>query len=425
LRKDAENLLGADFSDVRLHVGPEPRATGARAFALGPDIFIAPEHYAPDTPHGRHLIGHELCHVVQQRQRRVWNPLGFGVAVVHDPALETEAERAGQRLRHGMVPRRRGVLLTGSLRDKYLSNVLQCAPFDYDEYKKNEPITDPDKIKILDQLKVYQRYLTDPDFFKMALNYLEGQLVQAKVNGTKKILSNELADKEVSCGLFNPGVNIYYQVLSEDAFKHLTTRRMQFKDVGAGFVHGEYTHRIQWYVCIFHQSEGFKNDQYIAPLKEGEPPLRHQFIPSELFEFINTFGLKIHKRHWPRQQVSGGGFLWDTLFDRNSTDVGENDGITSPEVFNKTLFQEDLVPKIKLGSSGIGTRADKYPTLSSIVTQRYLKRTGNMARESNEELIEYAKRKYEKHNSKYRTLVDEIKEETLEAQLAKGVLIPR
>jgi hypothetical protein len=48
--------------------------------------------------HGQQLLGHELAHVVQQRAGRVRNPLGIGLAVVHDKALEAEADRLGQRV---------------------------------------------------------------------------------------------------------------------------------------------------------------------------------------------------------------------------------------------------------------------------------------------------------------------------------------
>ena len=42
-------------------------------------------------------LGHELAHVVQQRQGRVRAPNGTGIAVVQDHALEAEADRLGQR----------------------------------------------------------------------------------------------------------------------------------------------------------------------------------------------------------------------------------------------------------------------------------------------------------------------------------------
>ncbi len=96
VREKMEKALGANFSDVRIHVGPEASAIGALAFAHGTDIYFASGQYNPHTPHGQRLLGHELTHVVQQRVGRVRNPFGSGVAVVQDPNLEAEAERLGR-----------------------------------------------------------------------------------------------------------------------------------------------------------------------------------------------------------------------------------------------------------------------------------------------------------------------------------------
>lgn len=93
-----EGVLGASFADVRVHVGGEAASIGALAFTHGSDVYFAPGQYQPHTPHGLRLIGHELAHVVQQRAGRVRNPLGAGVAVVQDAALEAEAERIGTRV---------------------------------------------------------------------------------------------------------------------------------------------------------------------------------------------------------------------------------------------------------------------------------------------------------------------------------------
>jgi ribosomal protein S18 acetylase RimI-like enzyme len=97
VRGNMEAVLGADFSNVRVHVGPQAERIGAIAFTLGSDIYFAPGRYQPDTVQGQQLLGHELAHVVQQRAGRVRNPLGSGLAVVQDHALEAEAERLGQR----------------------------------------------------------------------------------------------------------------------------------------------------------------------------------------------------------------------------------------------------------------------------------------------------------------------------------------
>ena len=97
VRRKMESAFGADFSDVRVHVGPQAGAIGALAFTLGSDIHFAPGLYNPDSHHGQSLLGHELAHVLQQRAGRVRNPFGSGIAVVQDPALEAEADRLGLR----------------------------------------------------------------------------------------------------------------------------------------------------------------------------------------------------------------------------------------------------------------------------------------------------------------------------------------
>lgn len=97
LRNTMEAAFGADFSDVRVRVGPEASSIGALAFTVGSRIYFAQGQYNPDTLLGRMLIGHELAHVLQQRAGRVPNPFGRGLAVVKDPALENEAERMGVR----------------------------------------------------------------------------------------------------------------------------------------------------------------------------------------------------------------------------------------------------------------------------------------------------------------------------------------
>lgn len=95
VRKKMEGFFRTDFSDVRVHVGPEAPAIGALAFTLGSNLYFAPGQYNPDSLQGQRLLGHELTHVVQQRAGRVRNPFGSGIAVVQDHALEAEADRMG------------------------------------------------------------------------------------------------------------------------------------------------------------------------------------------------------------------------------------------------------------------------------------------------------------------------------------------
>jgi ribosomal protein S18 acetylase RimI-like enzyme len=97
VRQKMESFFGTDFSDVQVYTGPEAGAIGALAFTQGANIYFAPGQYNPDSHFGQQLLGHELTHVVQQRAGRVRNPFGSGVAVVQDPALESEAERMGRQ----------------------------------------------------------------------------------------------------------------------------------------------------------------------------------------------------------------------------------------------------------------------------------------------------------------------------------------
>ncbi|HYJ84961.1 MAG TPA: DUF4157 domain-containing protein [Pyrinomonadaceae bacterium] len=95
VRAKMETAFGADFSDVRVHIGREASSLGAIAYTWGTNIHFAPGQYNPHTLQGQKLLGHELWHVVQQKHGRVKNPFGGGVAVVQDHALEAEADRMG------------------------------------------------------------------------------------------------------------------------------------------------------------------------------------------------------------------------------------------------------------------------------------------------------------------------------------------
>ena len=97
VRSKMEAAFGADFSDVRVHVGHEASRIGAIAYTWGSNIHFAPGHYNPHTLQGQKVLGHELWHVVQQKAGRVKNPFGGGVAVVQDHALEAEADRMGEK----------------------------------------------------------------------------------------------------------------------------------------------------------------------------------------------------------------------------------------------------------------------------------------------------------------------------------------
>lgn len=69
-RQFMEPRFGYNFGAVRIHADPNAgdlaRQVQARAFATGSHIFFAPNEFQPERPGGKHLLAHELAHVVQQ-----------------------------------------------------------------------------------------------------------------------------------------------------------------------------------------------------------------------------------------------------------------------------------------------------------------------------------------------------------------------
>jgi hypothetical protein len=65
-----EPRFGRDLSQVRVHTGPtaaeSARAIQARAYTFGSDIVFNHGQYQPASEAGRHLLAHELTHVLQQ-----------------------------------------------------------------------------------------------------------------------------------------------------------------------------------------------------------------------------------------------------------------------------------------------------------------------------------------------------------------------
>jgi hypothetical protein len=70
IRRDMETRFGHDFSQVRVHDGPEAgqsaRDVGAQAYTVGRNIVFGAGLFAPATTAGRRLLAHELTHTIQQ-----------------------------------------------------------------------------------------------------------------------------------------------------------------------------------------------------------------------------------------------------------------------------------------------------------------------------------------------------------------------
>lgn len=70
VRNEMSNSIGADFGNVRIHTGEKAAALsnelGAQAFTHGNDVYFNNGKYDTDSSAGKHLLAHELTHVVQQ-----------------------------------------------------------------------------------------------------------------------------------------------------------------------------------------------------------------------------------------------------------------------------------------------------------------------------------------------------------------------
>lgn len=70
IQTELGSKMGADFSEVNVHTDSKAvqmnRQVGARAFTVGSDIYFNRGEYNPNSSSGKHLLAHELTHVVQQ-----------------------------------------------------------------------------------------------------------------------------------------------------------------------------------------------------------------------------------------------------------------------------------------------------------------------------------------------------------------------
>jgi hypothetical protein len=104
IRDQMEPAFGADFSQVRIHTGPEvddvTSALKARAFTRESDIFFRRDEYRRDAAEDSMTLAHELAHVVQQGNGR--KPAG-SLDTVNELGdhFEREAERTAAQVTAG------------------------------------------------------------------------------------------------------------------------------------------------------------------------------------------------------------------------------------------------------------------------------------------------------------------------------------
>jgi len=121
-----EQSFGTSFSDVKVHEDPKALSMGARAYTQGSNIFFAPGQFSPNTQNGQGLIGHELSHVVQQREGKVSRHAGDS-ALNLDRNLERSADREGERAATGREARGGRISATSA---HVSSSAAQMKPID-------------------------------------------------------------------------------------------------------------------------------------------------------------------------------------------------------------------------------------------------------------------------------------------------------
>jgi hypothetical protein len=111
-REPLETHFNADLSAVRVHTRADDAESAnqlqALAYTSGRDIYFAAGMYAPSSSSGRHLLAHEVAHVVQQSSGQepsiaAKSLHGAKIGAPDDP-LEEEAERKAEEFMSGSQP---------------------------------------------------------------------------------------------------------------------------------------------------------------------------------------------------------------------------------------------------------------------------------------------------------------------------------
>lgn len=98
-----EPRFGQDFSRVRVHTdqraADSAAAVGAKAYAVGENVVVSNRNYPADTFENRHLLAHELAHVVQQKSTAANIGDTKGISIGRpDDSSEVAADRAADRV---------------------------------------------------------------------------------------------------------------------------------------------------------------------------------------------------------------------------------------------------------------------------------------------------------------------------------------
>lgn len=338
----------------------------------GPDNQSRYQDIANNSPQVKQLKAfHEIANnSFQAKQSAIFQRMATNRSTVREQAVQLQSAGSGVIQRVGEMENEVNLAKTAK------------------RYKKSRPWNHP--FRKLPQEKIVEDAIKARDFLrnmegvvKPALRQLEQDIhAQLKMSSAEqpnaRHLTRSLAVREKQCGLEATTSN-YTRLLSADDFTQEAAKGALFNDWGAltaAITHGEYTHRIQWYVLMYAMSGRFEND--IA----NEPPEGFHHTPKEFLKGINLGGVTLEQAELgtsgirPTEQ-EGGHTLWDVLFDRPSLGRGGTDpenqeiGITDPERFMTMLDQREM--KGAMGRIA-GHLSEDAPDLSEILTRRLLLR---------------------------------------------------
>lgn len=301
--------------------------------------------------------------------------------MVDDPKLEQEADEAAREFVRGLAWSRRHANASGRAPSAPgAPGAWQAVRvrLDRDDKKSSFFSSKNEYEKFLYNFKLIQTWMTNRAEFLPALTHLND--VVAKTGK----LTAELLSREQQHGLNAAGqAPIYTDVLDGTEFVAMNARGVVPKDHVTP-EHGEYTHRLHWYIVLYKASRGFTRAPsavfYNTPLRILKACTKKDYSPpkpgwpevgTDVFE-TNTFS------------------MWEALFDRRPFpevySLAE-DHISCPEMFTAllvspdesrrpTLFRyQDMALKVPKQTTHYSL-APTLPALSRLIAERYDKRAG-------------------------------------------------
>jgi hypothetical protein len=135
IRNDLRNFFGDISSDIRVFVGEIPYMLQASAFSEGRNVVIDKAVLLKEPREFLSTLAHEFAHAIQQRCH--WESTIAGTALVHDRALENEANLVASRFLRGEGVPKLTTIAPGSNSSRI---VAQCQQFgQLGAYTLNQP----------------------------------------------------------------------------------------------------------------------------------------------------------------------------------------------------------------------------------------------------------------------------------------------